>query len=298
MRTATEKSYYQVIAQVVQHILTHLDEPIELELLAKEAGYSPFHFHRVFSAMLGEGPSEFVRRLRLERAAHQLVSTKRSIGEIALDAGYATHEAFLRAFTLGFTFRPAQFRKVKPARIWLPCACDVHYSPYADPITIRFQHSGGERMDIQIKTLPTMRVAGFRHIGPYNQIGTAFKRLGGWFGQRGLTAKGAIGVWLDDPAKVPHAELRSDALFIVDSDFDVFAEELIVYDIPEDTYATVTYRGSYSGLEDAWNKFVGDAIPSSGREFEPGYCFEWYVDDCQEVPEEQLRTELYMPVKA
>ena len=71
---------------------------MSLPELADVASFSPFHFHRIFRALTGEGVAERVRRLRLERAAARLRSTSRSILEIALEAGYQAHESFTRAF--------------------------------------------------------------------------------------------------------------------------------------------------------------------------------------------------------
>jgi AraC family transcriptional regulator len=60
--------------RVVEHIDRHLDEPLELETLAGVAHFSPFHFHRLFSAWMGETLGEYVRRRRLEIAAQRLIS--------------------------------------------------------------------------------------------------------------------------------------------------------------------------------------------------------------------------------
>ena len=72
MRPGTRDSYLDAIQRVIVHVATHLDDAIDLEMLAADACLSPFHFHRVFRGMVGETPMEFVRRLRLERAAWQL----------------------------------------------------------------------------------------------------------------------------------------------------------------------------------------------------------------------------------
>jgi AraC family transcriptional regulator len=84
----TEASYQERILRVRLHIEAHLDRPMLLEELAAVACFSPFHFHRIFRALVGESVMEHVRRLRLERAAQRLRSgTGARVIDIALDAG-------------------------------------------------------------------------------------------------------------------------------------------------------------------------------------------------------------------
>ena len=75
--------------------------------------FSPYHFHRIFKGVVGEGVNEYVRRLRLESAAVALKTTDRGVLQVALDAGYGTHEAFTRAFRQLFGVSPTQFRAGK-----------------------------------------------------------------------------------------------------------------------------------------------------------------------------------------
>ena len=67
-RTATALTYVERVNRAIDHVVGHLDEPLRLRDLARAALLSPFHFHRVFQALLGSTPAEFVQRLRLEKA--------------------------------------------------------------------------------------------------------------------------------------------------------------------------------------------------------------------------------------
>src|SRR6185436_20700588 len=110
MKPETVESYRERMLAVLVHIQEHLDDPLPLEELADVAHFSPFHFHRIFRGMVGESVKEHVRRLRLERAAHRLRFTGEPVTEIALDAGYQTHESFTRAFGAMFGESPSEFR--------------------------------------------------------------------------------------------------------------------------------------------------------------------------------------------
>lgn len=68
-KPATTNDYQQRINRVVEYIRMHLDEDIDLRVLAELAGFSPYHFHRIVSALLGEPLGEFIVRTRIETAA-------------------------------------------------------------------------------------------------------------------------------------------------------------------------------------------------------------------------------------
>jgi AraC family transcriptional regulator len=96
VKTETLSFYESAVERALQHVVTHLDEALDLSHLARVAALSPFHFHRIFRGMLGETPLELHRRLRLERAALRLRSEETTVTTIALAAGYDTHEAWAR----------------------------------------------------------------------------------------------------------------------------------------------------------------------------------------------------------
>src|SRR5580765_1341285 len=89
----------------------NLDGELSLEALARQFGYSPFHFHRLFSNAVGETPKQHVHRLRLERAAYKLAITSEPVFEIALAVGFNNHETFSRAFKRSFGYTPKDYRE-------------------------------------------------------------------------------------------------------------------------------------------------------------------------------------------
>ena len=97
MRAPTERERMGRILRVLVYIQGHLDDVISLDDLAAVAHFSPYYFHRVFRGMVGESVMGHVRRLRLERAAHRLKSGDHPVTRVAFEAGYETHEAFIRA---------------------------------------------------------------------------------------------------------------------------------------------------------------------------------------------------------
>src|SRR6516162_192632 len=186
MTTPTEQTYRQRILQVQVFIQQHLDEELPLDRLARVAHFSPYHFHRIFRGLVGEGVNEYVRRLRLESAALALKSSGRSIIRVALDAGYGTHEAFSRAFRQQFGLSPSQYRAGR--------------KPPAPKETETMTTATAAR-EVRFETVPPRRVAFLRHVGPYGTVGPTFQRLLAWAGPRGLLGPESlvIAIPYDDP---------------------------------------------------------------------------------------------------
>ncbi|MEO7717529.1 MAG: helix-turn-helix transcriptional regulator [Capsulimonas sp.] len=98
--------------------------------LAEEACVSRYHFQRVFRQVMGETPGDLQRRLRLERAAHDLRHTLSPVSTIAFDAGYVSLEGFSRAFRRAYGNSPSQFRKQHGGAVNLHGASFVHYDAH------------------------------------------------------------------------------------------------------------------------------------------------------------------------
>ena len=112
METEMQKTreYGECLDTVMKYIREHLNEPLHRDVLAAVAGFSVPHFHRIFTAHTGENISDYVRRVRLERAARKLRMGAVDITEVALAAGYDTHAAFGKAFKQQYGFSPSEFR--------------------------------------------------------------------------------------------------------------------------------------------------------------------------------------------
>ena len=104
--------YDERIHDVQKYVREHTDEQLNREVLAAVAGFSVPHFHRIFTAHVGENIASYVRRVRLERAGRKLRMGAVDITEVALAAGYDTHAAFSKAFKQHFGLSPSEFRQL------------------------------------------------------------------------------------------------------------------------------------------------------------------------------------------
>ncbi len=106
------QDYCERITAVQLYIREHIDEPLNREVLAAVAGFSVPHFHRIFTAQIGENIADYVRWVRLERAGRKLRMGAVDITEVALAAGYKTHAAFGKAFKQQFGLSPSKLRQL------------------------------------------------------------------------------------------------------------------------------------------------------------------------------------------
>jgi len=88
-----------------------LGSKLELEQIAKVAGYSVPHFYRVFGAIVGCSVKEYVRIRKLSKAIFDVVTAKRSITEIAFEYGFESHEVFTGTCKLVYGAPPSSSRK-------------------------------------------------------------------------------------------------------------------------------------------------------------------------------------------
>jgi AraC-like DNA-binding protein len=113
----------------VDSLGSHLDDhQVSGADLAARAHLSRFHFDRVIGAVAGESPARFRRRVLLERAAYRLVTSDTSVLDVAVEAGYSSHEAFTRAFQRAYGVPPSAWRAA-PRRLQLQARNGVHFHP-------------------------------------------------------------------------------------------------------------------------------------------------------------------------
>ena len=98
----------------------NLEQPIELKDIAAVANFSPFHFHRIFTFLIGETPTDYIQRLRVEKAAWKLQKDPfPSITEIAYSCGFGSTSLFCRTFKKYFGITPTQFSRTdKPVYVF------------------------------------------------------------------------------------------------------------------------------------------------------------------------------------
>lgn len=287
-RATTARDYRERINRVIFHIEEHLGEPLTLHELARVACFSPYHFHRIFAAFAGEPLGDYVRRLRLERAAQQLLHVDAPVTEIALAAGYETPSAFGRAFLARFGLTPTALREQR-APVHVLGARPLALGPCKEELAMR----------PEIRTIDPLPVLFVRRTGPYGPAaGEAFGVLCGFAGPRGLLGPQTwvIGISHDDPHVTEAAKFRYDACVTVDREVELEGE-IGRKTIAGGRYAVFAHAGPYDGLQQTYDHIFRSWLPASGEQLreEPG--FERYVNSPEQTRPEDLRTEIWLPLQ-
>lgn len=279
----TRSDFAERLERVFGWLADHLDDSVDLARLADVACLSPYHFHRVYRAMQGETAAETVRRLRLHRAAVELITGELPVARVARRAGYGSQEAFTRAFKAAYGVPPARYR--------------ASFVPM--PTTTR-EESAMETMTYEATTrqVPPIRVAALRHHGPYMNIGSTFERLLAIAGGQGLIAPEArtFGIYYDDPTATPVSALRADACLAL-PEGTMPSGELQVEEIRGGRYAVVLHVGPYAELERPYKWLYGTWLAQSGEEPDNAPLVEEYLNDARTVPPTELKTEIWLPLR-
>lgn len=286
VRSTTFEQYSARIEKVVAFLAQRLDQPLTLAQLAEAGHFSPYHFHRVYRGLMGETIASTQRRLRLHRAAHELLHSPHSIARIAQRAGYASVAAFTRAFGAAYEQTPAAFRKRRAAP---PALTRADFDPTLESLMYT----------AQISTLAPVRAVAAPHRGDYNGIGAVFERLYSWAGAAGLLGAQpvrAFGIYYDSPNDTPAEQLRSDACLAVPANTAPGADMRWV-EIAGGRHAVVVHTGPYSELQRAYDWLFCQWLPASGEEAGDAPVYEEYLNDSHSLPPEQWRTAICLPLK-
>lgn len=249
-----------VARQIEVEIQETLDRRIGLGALSNRSGYSPFHFHRVFSKAVGERPKEYVLRLRLERAAYLLSVTDERVLTIALEVGFSSHETFSRGFKRRFGLSPILYRsrskKAQEERLARNAA---------------FTGDGCVLSRVWFGVLPRARLLAIRHVGAYADVTTPFgerDRLWGtladWANAGGAAFEPTP--WVipyDDPTVTPGPKQRLDACLRATGPVTALPP-VKVLEFAGGRYGGVEHIGPHETLDQAY-RHAADGIRRSSR---------------------------------
>ena len=107
----------QSVQKAIAYIKEHYAREISLSELALLVGYSPNHFHHVFTEIMGTSPREYLEGVRIQRAKYLLAQNERSLSDIAQDCGFSTQSYFSKVFKKRTFITPNEFRRNTEFRI-------------------------------------------------------------------------------------------------------------------------------------------------------------------------------------
>jgi AraC family transcriptional regulator len=277
----SREEYLNRLNRVMNFIHANLGQPLSLSGLADVAGFSPFHFHRIFKSLVGETLGEYVQRARLEKSANLLLgSPGDTIINTALTCGFSSAAGYSRAFRAHFGVSPKQFRNQQishPGKI-ISKTSKVLSGETNYTLDLGFADDSQESqtpLDIRMKTLPDMHVAYIRHIQGYrmavpnSQIGQAFERVCRWASDRDLVDPNTllIGIPYDNPDITPVDRRRYDACVTIPKEIIASQGAIGIQDIHGGKYAIcrIDVGGSeVHRIGEIVDRLYGQWLPGSG----------------------------------
>ncbi|WP_263832412.1 AraC family transcriptional regulator [Sulfurospirillum oryzae] len=282
-----ENTTIHQIKKVICFVEKHLNDDLDVATLSQIAGYSHFHFCRLFKLYTGESIGVFIRRLKLEKAAFAMVDKNKSITDIAIAAGYDTPSGFYKAFNEFFGYAPSEHKRQKH-------------------IALK-KIKGATMLEPKIVTREAINTIRCRRIGAYNTStkeawGTLCTLLQEYAIKNNLPnmlsddKQEAIGIGYDDPTITAPEKIRYEACLSFEKTYENLPEGLSQNLIEGGRFASLLHKGSYNNMYDSWMKLYS-WVTEQGLELRENNLFEKYLNDPTYTSEALLETELFLPIR-
>ncbi len=302
--------YLERIYKVQDYIDKNLDKDLTLEELANVCGFSEYHFHRIFSSIVGETLYQYIKRIRIEKSISMLVlNPKMSITEIVFECGFSSPSVFSRSFKDAIGISPSEYKKKhsKNCKVVSKNRKETsNESIYNKDIQNKFVRSDFNmiiREEVSIKKLEKKDVIYVRHTGPYKGDGNLFEglfnKLCGWAGARDLIKHGKtefLTIYHDGPEITEEDKLRISLCMTVDLPVDVDGE-IGSMNIEGGKYAVGHFELAVDEYQQAWNYLFSQWLPESGYQVDNRPCFEMYLNSPEEHPENKHLVDIHVPIK-
>lgn len=288
------KKQINQINNALYKIHSDISQPLSAALLAKEANYSEQHFHRVFNQILGEPVHHYIRRIRLETAANQLMfDPQRPIIEIAHKCGFQSLSSFTKAFKGQFSVPPGQWRSNNKFAETRPFLVDKEIA------------SAYHRLKNAVLTEPELielaakKVVYARHVGYGREIKKTWLQLQAWALSKGYSFEYQLGLHHSNPIQVPLNHCRYVACLEMPDDVDLSRKKTGVINtmtIPGGLHARFHFSGVYGELLPYITKVYEDWLPQSGLTTKTTPAFVCYKKNQFLDPQSRFSLDFYLPV--
>ena len=289
------KEYKNRIDRVIQYIESNLVNKITLSEVAKVSHFSEYHFHRIFTGIVGETVNDYIARRKLECAVNLLIfKTERSVTQVALDSGFSSSANFAKAVKLYFGFSPSEIRnpdKVKNSKIGkIFSKYGKDFKPadlYPTRITNEVMSKTNledTNMSIEVRELDRQRVCTLASERGYepDAIYQAWDKLIDWAVCNGIKKdeQKRFAFAFDNPTVTPVDKCRYTASVVIGEDVQV-KSPFALSEIPKGKYAVLYFKGSPDETIKAQLSIYSDWLPNSGFEPDDFPMLERYLNDAR-----------------
>jgi len=278
----------------INDVLYFIHQDISNELLAKElasiAAYSEHHFHRVFKAVVGEPVHQYIRRIRMEFAANQLMfDANSSVLNIATKSGFSSVSSFSRAFKATFDISPGQWRSNERHHQDKPFLADTEIADCYQ----RLKEMATPKC--RLVELPKQHVAYVRHQGYDRSITNAWQVLKAWANSQGRDFSQQFGLHHSNPAWVELKKCRYVACLAIDQ--PILRRGVVnSMTIPGGLHAVFKLQGKYGELLPQLSNIIEHWLPSSGYKMLSTPAYVHYKKNQFLTQNEQFELDFCLPI--
>lgn len=296
--------YIARICKVQDYIEKYYFQNISVEKLAEVAGFSKYHFNRIFKSILHESLSEYVNRIRIEHSLFLLAyRTDMSITEIALNLGYTDSAIFSRAFKTNYGISPYACRKKYSTK----CKENIFISEYNQLEKKKRwdQKAYSELGKIRIESRDEMTAAYVRHIGDYKSlernyaklIQRLFKELEKQHQIDHDNIK-VLAMYHDNPEFGQEDQFRTSLCMLLPKDFVIKeTDKLGVIKIEGGLYAIGHFKIQQEQFQDAWDFMYQQWLTTSNYVPRDACPFELYLNNPMVEKNHHIEVDIYMPIE-
>jgi AraC family transcriptional regulator len=299
-----QEEYIGRIHKVQDYMEDHLGESLSIEKLSSVAGFSKYHFSRIFQGMLHEPLAHYVNRIRMENALFLLAHrADKNMTDIAYDVGYTDSAVFSRTFKNYYGISPRQYRK--------------EYSKNCKESFLLSQYNKNtakkERADnlfpvtgqITIENLEEKQVAYVRHTGTYETLAKEYAnlidRLFAYAKEQHLLVDGqnwVLAMYHDNPEFGEESQFRTSLCLTVPEDIQVQEDGILGrMKLEGGMYAVGHFKIQQEQYSDAWNYMYQEWLTGSGYVPRNSYPFEVYRNDPYANESHTHEVDIYVPIK-
>ncbi|AXT19862.1 helix-turn-helix domain-containing protein [Flavobacteriaceae bacterium AU392] len=275
--------YKQKLNRITEYIHNNLDKKISISTLAEISHFSPYHFHRISRALLGEPIGVYISRIRIETAAKMIRYSKLPIEDIAYSVGYDAPSSLSKAFKNHFNIPPIYYRKHR------------HH-------TIKTTNIMEVSLNIKkpkILTIDNKYCLFYSMQGAYQTLdyANAWAKLWNEVKTQKLFTAGIehIGLPFDDPNVTDDEKIRYEACLIIHKTAKP-SGETGVKTLTGGAFAVFHYQGSYANFPQVYNFIFNTWLMENNYQLRDEPVREKYLNNPNKTEESKLKTEIYIPI--
>lgn len=299
-----QEEYIRRIHKVQDYIEHHLSQPLSIEELAGAAGFSKYHFSRIFQGMLHEPLAHYVNRIRMESALFLLAHREdKNMTDIAYELGFTDSAIFSRAFKNYYGISPSEYRReysknCKDTFLLSEYNKGAAKKEWADnPFPVTGQ--------ITIVNMEEKQAAYVRHTGTYETLTKKYmdmtKTLFEYAKKQHLWVEGKnwlLTVYHDNPEFGKEEQFRSSLCLTVPDDIQIQEDGVLGrMKLEGGLYAVGHFFIEQKQYSDAWNYMYREWFRCSGYVPRNSYPFEVYRNDPSTEENHMHEVNIYIPIE-